>query len=88
MSIGKIGCPCLKCENIVFFNVKEVKEYFYGHCFIANYHQWSSHGEPFKSDTSLYEGDDYLGIKDKELYNPYCTMVIEVASPSLNPNFD
>ena len=88
MSIRKIRCPCLKCENGVFLDVEEVKEHLYRRGFIANYQQWTSHGEPFINDAGVYEGHHCLSSKDREACNPYRTMVIEVAGPSFNPNFD
>ncbi|CAH9097982.1 unnamed protein product [Cuscuta europaea] len=51
MDGDKIRCPCTKCKNLQFKDVDQVVWDLYEKGFVANYYNWTSHGEPF--DPSL-----------------------------------
>ncbi|KAL9677038.1 hypothetical protein QQ045_005264 [Rhodiola kirilowii] len=44
-SDNKIRCPCTKCKNRRFINIRMMEEHLYKYGFIPNYFNWTLHGE-------------------------------------------
>ena len=60
-SIGRIRCPCQKCNNCIFKSLTEVKQDIFLNGILENYDRWIHHGEAFESDN-----DDQCGISYNE----------------------
>ena len=71
----------------MFQGIEEVKEHLYRRGFVANYQHWTSHGEAYVDDARLFNHAESFGTEGVKPYNPYRSMVLEVAGPSFNANF-
>ena len=73
----------MKC----FRGIEEVKEHLYRQGFIANYQHQTSHGTTYVDDVRLSNHAKSLGTNGFKPYNAYHSMVLEVVTPSFNPNY-
>ena len=63
----KIRCPCVRCKNLKYLDVPDLKVHLYRKGFMENYYEWLSHGERVsKGSTS-----------SPTQTNPYREMVVD-----------
>ncbi|CAM8923732.1 unnamed protein product [Rhodiola kirilowii] len=63
-------CPCTKCKNRRFINIRMLEEHFYKYGFTLKYYNWTLHGEDLAEITYAYACPNVL---DPSTVDPFFT---------------
>ncbi|KAM3265345.1 hypothetical protein P3L10_002339 [Capsicum annuum] len=84
MGGGKVKCPCAKCQNYKFMDVKTIKCHLYQSGFVENYFIWKHQGERDGISGTSYGNDLHGGGQPVFEENPYQQMILYATGPNFS----